>query len=127
MPEPITRVTPVLAAQSLAMRPLFSRSTWERALLASTLPSNAKLVGLALSHLAGDVGYIPPGRVHGTRRMARLVSLPPRLVSVSKGVLQGAGFFDRPPAEGWTGDDCRPITLTLPPERQEPAHTGGQP
>ncbi|GHH68484.1 hypothetical protein FHS35_009130 [Streptomyces umbrinus] len=126
MPE-TNRVTPVLAAQSLAMRPLFSRSTWERALLASTLPANAKAVGLALAHLAGDAGYIPPGRIHGTRPMATLVSLRPRLVSISKGVLQGQGFITRPPAEGWTGEVSRPITLTLPPERQEPAHTGEQP
>lgn len=126
MPE-TNRVTPVLVAQSLAMRPLFSRSTWERALLASTLPPNTKLVGLALAHLAGDAGYIPPSRIHGTRRMASLASLPPKVVSGSKKRLEGEGFFERPSDEDWTADDCRPITLTLPPERQEPPHTGEQP
>lgn len=128
MPESITRVTPVLAAQRTPVRPPFSRSTWERALLASTLPANEKLVGLTLAHLAGDVGYIPPSRIQGVRYLAKRVSLSQRLVRISKGVLEAEGFFERPPVEGWEAQVCRPILLTLPGcDRQEPAHTGEQP
>lgn len=121
-------VTPAYAAQSLAMRPLYNREAWERALLASNLPANAKLVGLALAHLASDAGYLPAGRIQSVRRMGPLVSLAPRLVRISKNVLGGEGFIRRPHAGGWTNPDlCRPITLTLRPARSEPPHTGEQP
>lgn len=123
MTDSNNRATPRSAAESLAMRPLYSRDTWERTLLASKLPERTKLVGLALAHLASDTGYLPAGRVQGCRRMAPLVSLAPRFVRISKNVLEAEGFIRRPHVEGWNEELCRPITLTRP----APSHTGAQP
>lgn len=128
MTESNDRAPGAVAAQSLAMRPLYSRTRWEEALLASDLHQNARLVGLLLAHLAGDAGHIPRGKVQGTRHLAPLVRLKPRFVTVSKNCLEARGFIERPPADGWTANVCRPITLTLPaqrPERPKSSHTGG--
>ncbi|MFD9445485.1 hypothetical protein ACFWBR_42430 [Streptomyces sp. NPDC060006] len=128
MTDSNSRATPASSAvQSLAMRPLYSRTRWEGLLLASTLHVNAKLVGLVLSHLAGDAGHIPPGRIQGSRALAVLAGLKPHFVRVSKGALTAAGFTELPRVEDWTSNVCRPITLTLPPVPPVPFHTGEQP
>lgn len=127
MPEPITRVTPALVGQSLAMRPLFSRHAWERAVLDSGLHPHAKLLGLALAHHAADSGYLPPGHVQDARRLAPELGVSGKFTRMSLNVLQNEGYIKRPPIEEWREQLPRPVTLTLPPERQEPPHTGERP
>ncbi|MEV0112332.1 hypothetical protein AB0H77_03610 [Streptomyces sp. NPDC050844] len=127
MPETITRAAPSMLPTVPRLTTTYSRRRWERAVLDSGLHPHAKLLGLALAHHAGDSGYLPPGHVQDARRLAPEVGLSGKFTRMSLNVLQNEGYIKRPPIEEWREQLPRPVTLTLPPERQEPPHTGEQP
>lgn len=127
MAESLTRPTPSLLAEPRPALP-YSRSAWERAVMAGNLQVHARLLAFVLAHHAGDSGYIPAGHVQDARHLAPQLGMSGKVVRISLNFLISEGYISRPPIQEWTQDRPRPITLTMPPRtgvRQEPPHPGG--
>lgn len=120
---------PVTAAVALPVRS-YDRRVWEQAVMRGGLHPVAGVLAFVLAHYAGDAGYLPPGEFQHPDRLGEVSGMTARQVRVSMDALRDAGLVSRPPLRGWDKTKhggLRPITLTLPDERQEPAHTGGRP
>jgi hypothetical protein len=129
----MTSIAPTPAA-AVPDRGPYQREAWTRALLKSSLHPHARLLGLALAHLSGDGGYLPPGGPQHGEQLAAATGLFGKHVRLSLSQLGQRGFLSRPPMETWHEEAVRPLTLTMPPaatpasvaavgaQRTEPAH-----
>lgn len=115
---------------TVPVRAPYDRHEWERAVMASSLHYHAKHVALALAHYGGDAGYLPAGGPQETRSLSAATGLFAKHVRFSLSQLQGRGLISRPGITSWRAPDgaareeARPVTLTMPPARTEPAQAG---
>lgn len=130
-----TRTTPAsVAAAMRAMAPAarppapaFDRTVWEGGILSSRLHRHARLVALALAHLADASGELPKGGQQHAGQLAVICNMDPKSVRISLTQLERQHFLQRPPVHGWTGDDVRPVTLTMPARRRTEPPSPGEP
>lgn len=116
--SPSSRPTPASVARAAGMPP-YDRPVWTGRLMASGLPSDCRLVGLVLAHLAGPCGTLPAGGMHTSTHIAGKAGLKDHFVRVGLSLLETEGYLSRPSVRDWLDHQVtRPITLTLPPARR---------
>lgn len=118
-----TRTIPTTAPA--APRTGYERTVWERALLASELRRDLRLVGLILAHHATVDGRLPIDGPQRVESLCALAHINGKNIRVILRELECAGFLRRPNLATWRNRQAsRPIALTLPATAAGPGHLG---
>jgi len=120
---PAPTPTPAAVAALVPRREAFDRHGWEARVMASDLHRNTRTVAFVLAHHGGDAGHLPSGGPQSAARLAHLARITPKQARLSLQQLEVRHFIARPPIGEWPPTSVvRPVTLTIPPARTEPAH-----
>ncbi|MFM9594499.1 hypothetical protein ACKI1O_34565 [Streptomyces scabiei] len=116
---------PVPSAPARPEPAAYDRAAWERAVMASSMHSNCRLIAMVLAHHADEHGRITGG-AQDAELLAQESGVQAKYVRISLNQLERRRYMRRPSIQDWPDDaGIRPITLTpRSSSRAEPPSTG---